>query len=132
MPNLKFPRDPRQCSESHFAVSCDSTFYRTSAVVTATPTEEETMSSTSQKRRNFVSEPMGNKHVTTLPGIGEALGEKLEGKGYDKASKLLGEFLVQKKDKTLFTETLQKNCGANRKQASDCYNALKDWSDSFL
>ncbi|KAG0443948.1 hypothetical protein HPB47_014354, partial [Ixodes persulcatus] len=44
MPNLKFPRDPRHCSESDFAVSCDSTFLtflRTSAVVTATPTEEE-------------------------------------------------------------------------------------------
>ncbi|KAG0424459.1 hypothetical protein HPB47_028323 [Ixodes persulcatus] len=92
----------------------------------------DTMSTTSQKRRNFVSEPMGNKHVSTLPGIGEALGERLERRGYDKASKLLGEFLVHNKDKTLFTETLQKNCGANRKQASDCYDALKDWSDAFL
>ena len=41
------------------------------------------MSSTSQKARNFVSEPMGEKFVTELPGIGPVLGERLKEKGYD-------------------------------------------------
>lgn len=44
------------------------------------------MSTTTQKHRNFVSEPMGDKGVTALPGIGEALGRNLERKGFDKVS----------------------------------------------
>jgi len=42
------------------------------------------MSSTSQKHRNFVAEPMGEKPVTDLAGIADVLGGKLKDLGYDK------------------------------------------------
>ncbi|KAH7972305.1 hypothetical protein HPB52_011064 [Rhipicephalus sanguineus] len=71
------------------------------------------MSSTSQKHRNFVSEPMGEKAVTDLAGIGEAY-------------VVLGQFLVLKKNKDIFVDWMKDICGANNKQATDCYQCLYD------
>lgn len=45
------------------------------------------MASTSQKHRNFIAEPMGEKPVTDLAGIGEVLGKRFESKGFDKVSR---------------------------------------------
>lgn len=42
------------------------------------------MSGTTQKYRNFVAEPMGEKPVTDLAGIGETLGGRLTEAGFDK------------------------------------------------
>ncbi|XP_041353109.1 barrier-to-autointegration factor A-like [Gigantopelta aegis] len=90
------------------------------------------MSSTSQKHRNFVAEPMGDKPVTELAGIGKVLGERLSDEGFDKAYVVLGQFLVLKKNEELFQDWLKEITGANAKQQRDCYTCLKEWSDAFL
>ncbi|KAG8563558.1 hypothetical protein GDO81_016129 [Engystomops pustulosus] len=90
------------------------------------------MSSTSQKHRDFVAEPMGEKPVTALAGIGEVLGERLENKGFDKAFIVLGQFLVLRKDEEMFRDWLKDTCGANAKQGRDCSSCLKEWCDAFL
>ncbi|XP_054262092.1 barrier-to-autointegration factor [Macrosteles quadrilineatus] len=90
------------------------------------------MSSTSQKHRNFVVEPMGDKAVTELAGIGEVLGKRLEGQGFDKAYVVLGQFLVLKKNKELFQDWMRDTCQANAKQSADCFQCLSDWCDEFL
>ena len=93
---------------------------------------EAKMSSTSQKHRNFVGEPMGEKVVTEIAGIGEVLGGRLSEKGYDLAYVVLGQFLVLKKNQELFRDWLNQTCKANAKQQNDCYQCLKEWCDAFL
>ncbi|TPP61507.1 Barrier-to-autointegration factor B [Fasciola gigantica] len=78
--------------------------------------------STSQKHRDFVTEPIGEKLVTDLPGIGEKLGERLEAKGFEKAYTVLGQFLLLRRDEELFKEWLKEACGANAKQAASVLN----------
>lgn len=117
------------------------------------------MSNTSQKHCNFVSEPMGEKPVTDLAGIGDVLGKRLEALGFDKVSvvekhnfgwwiilqfdsyiirtflqayTVLGQYLLLKKDEELFKMWLKDTVSANSKQSADCYRCLTDWCHEFL
>lgn len=90
------------------------------------------MSSTTQKHRNFVAEPMNDKPVTDLAGIGAVNGQKLISEGFDKAYVLLGQFLLLRKDKELFVDWLKDLIKCNSKQATDCWQCLGDWCAEFL
>ncbi|XP_022191178.1 barrier-to-autointegration factor [Nilaparvata lugens] len=90
------------------------------------------MSTTSQKHKNFVAEPMGEKPVTELAGIGEVLGKRMCDQGFDKAYVVLGQFLVLKKTPDLFVDWMKDICGANTKQANDCCQCLQEWCNEFL
>lgn len=81
----------------------------------------------SQKHRDFVAEPMGEKPMGSLVGIGEVMGKKLEERGFDKACIVLGQFLVFK------MKTSSGNGGRTRMvptpSIKDCFGCL--WSDAM-
>uniref|UniRef100_A0A4W3GM70 Barrier-to-autointegration factor-like protein n=1 Tax=Callorhinchus milii TaxID=7868 RepID=A0A4W3GM70_CALMI len=94
--------------------------------------EAETMTNTSQKHKNFVGEPMKEKSVKELAGIGIVLGGRLEEKGFLKAKDVLGQFLLLKQDRDSFKNWLHQVCFARNKQSEDCYRCLREWCDSFI
>lgn len=59
------------------------------------------MSSTSKKHKEFVAEPMGEKTVMALAGIGEVLGKRLEDQGFDKVVLFLHSLCIVTMEKIL-------------------------------
>mgnify|MGYP001065603019 FL=1 len=90
------------------------------------------MASTSVKHREFIGEPMGEKEVTAIAGIGPTYGAKLTEAGFDKAYVLFGQFLLLKKDEELFIEWLKEQAGVTKQHASSAYNCLKEWGEQFI
>ncbi|XP_010896520.2 barrier-to-autointegration factor B [Esox lucius] len=87
---------------------------------------------TSQKHRNFVSEPMGNRSVRDVPGIGSAQGRRLEEKGVARADQMLGQYLVSGRDQDRFQNYLKGASGANAKQQRDAYHGMKEWTENNM
>ncbi|XP_071370853.1 barrier-to-autointegration factor-like [Centroberyx affinis] len=90
------------------------------------------MSTTSQKHRDFVKEPIGDKAVTALPGIGDVVGGRLEKEGFDKAYMVLGQFLVLRKDPEKFSDWLKKTRGVDKVRARSCTKCLMEWCDANM
>lgn len=80
-----------------------------------------------KKHLKFVKEPIGEKTVFDLPGIGEVLGGRLEKKGFGLAKDLLDMYLQLNGDENEFLHWINKECGANQKQGGDCCRCLKEW-----
>uniref|UniRef100_A0A8D1L3F3 Barrier-to-autointegration factor n=1 Tax=Sus scrofa TaxID=9823 RepID=A0A8D1L3F3_PIG len=80
----------------------------------------------SQKHRDFVAEPMGEKPMGSLVGIGEVMGKKLEERGFDKACIVLGQFLVFKMKTS--SGNGGRTCMVPTPSIKDCFGCL--WSDN--
>ncbi|MES1905905.1 MAG: Barrier-to-autointegration factor, partial [Paramarteilia canceri] len=88
--------------------------------------------STSKKHMNFVSEPLGEKPICEVPGIGPVYGEKLTQGGFDKAYVLLGQYLLLKKDNQTFEEFLMDEYGISKRSAEMCSNGFASYSENNL
>ena len=80
-----------------------------------------------QAHADFVAEPIDDKAVTMLAGIGRALGNRLIQSGYHGARQVLGVFLMLQMDQVNFGAWLNATCGANAHRQRECYTCLRDW-----
>ncbi|XP_016989120.1 barrier-to-autointegration factor-like [Drosophila rhopaloa] len=90
------------------------------------------MTPVNEKLKNFISEPIRDKPVTKLPGIGVTLGSKLADAGFGSASSVLGQFLLFKMDREYFCDWMHEICQANNYQAEECWNCLIIWCYTYL
>ena len=86
---------------------------------------------TTKKYRWFVSEPIGDKPVDHLPGIGNVIKGHFAARGITKAYQVLGQFLVLDKNRVNFCEWLR-GFGMNRGQTGACCQCIKEWCDHFM
>lgn len=94
------------------------------------------MSSTTQKHRNFVSEPMTGKLTTDVSGIGPAFGGRLRNVGINTAIQIYQEFLNMERDRdrfvTWFLEVCEPNSnGRYTRHAHHCFESLEEWDNQF-
>ena len=82
-------------------------------------------SPTSTKHEEFIHEPMGDKPVADVPGIGPVIGRSLTEAGIKTAKQLYGHYLANPDG----FKDFMKSHGANEKQRSDAYNAMKGWDE---
>ena len=85
------------------------------------------------KHRAFVREPMRDKDIRQITGIGEKYGSILESKGFCKAYHLLGQYLLLSRDRTVFEAWLEAEVGMNNsKWRGDCSLCLEGWCEANL
>lgn len=87
---------------------------------------------TSQKHQGFVTEPMGNRSVRDVPGIGPAHGRTLEERGMPRADQFSGCYPKRFWDHGQFQDNLKNTTGANAKQQRDAYNGMREWTDNNM
>ena len=73
---------------------------------------------------------MGEKDVTELPGINDALGEKLREKRFGKAKDVLRQFGSHGRKRDKFLTWLSRMCGADASQGEACYTCLEAWCNA--
>ncbi|VDM51637.1 unnamed protein product [Angiostrongylus costaricensis] len=88
--------------------------------------------SPSSKLREFVNEPMRDKHVSSVAGIAHECSDTLVGLGFDKAYILFGQFLIYRKERSAFIEWLVATTGIGISNAIAAYDCLSEWSEKFL
>ncbi|XP_068931463.1 barrier-to-autointegration factor-like protein [Petaurus breviceps papuanus] len=86
----------------------------------------------STKLRTFLSEPIGEKCVAFVDGVGKDLAIRLIENGFDKAYVLLGQFLLMHKKEDDFQMWLMLAFGATHQEARKICVCLREWCTTYI
>ena len=84
------------------------------------------------KYRRFLSEPMGNKGASALPGITPVAECKLHELGCGTAVKVWGKFLTLQKNPELFQIWLHDVSRASTRAVRACRRCLEEYCDMYM
>ena len=84
------------------------------------------------KLKKFIFNPIYDKGVKRVPGIGKVYGDRLIAAGFHKAKSLLDKFLALEKNESSFKHWLKETCDANVRSQNECYFALNKWCKLHL
>ncbi|XP_031348182.1 barrier-to-autointegration factor-like [Photinus pyralis] len=87
--------------------------------------------STSVKHQNFVKEPMGNKPVNHLPGIGQVASARMNERNITQASQVYGKYLVESRNPVAFENWMKNDFNVDRNRARQCSNAVDSYYKQF-
>ena len=88
--------------------------------------------SSSKKCRQLVAEPIKDKGVEELPGVGAVAAKRLKNYHYPKAEKVLGIFLMMERNEVRFCRWLMSEGCLNSRDQKICYNALNKYCNNHL
>jgi hypothetical protein len=86
----------------------------------------------SLKYKYFVSEQMGDKEISVIPGICENSIFRLENLGFDYAYMLLGQFFVLYKNEEAFHEWLVSKTGMSKQSSKLSAKSMTSWCEAFM
>lgn len=91
------------------------------------------MTNTTQKFRRFVDEPMGEKDVSALPGIGNTFASVFKENGFNMAHQVLGQYLVFDKDENRFKDWLKATFrNMNARHMDSLYQSLREHCGNYV
>lgn len=89
-----------------------------------------TQEAPTKKHKKFVEEPLREKTVDSIPGIGRTAKAELERKGITTAKEVLGYFLIEKNEESFYRWLQQFD--ANKGNQKACYKALKEFCSTHI
>lgn len=91
-------------------------------------------SNTSKKYNDFTNEPIGNKLVTSIPGVGNETANKLEKLKFVYAKHLVGLFLSPEidSDESKMKFWFIDNAKMTARRSEEAANCLKNWVGSYV
>ncbi|KAI3380953.1 hypothetical protein SNEBB_002550 [Seison nebaliae] len=90
------------------------------------------MPTTTIKHERFRCEPMSDKGIEEIAGIGDVTAGQLRLRGYEKASQLLGRLLLFDRNEEDFIAWMKMNTKANEGMARRAFLCLQAWCDTYL
>ena len=90
------------------------------------------MSKESKKNQKLACEPLKDKKLVDLGGIGKMHAMDLKKRGFNDAAAVVGQFMAYNRNDDKFKEFIKRKGNANNGEAANCLQGVKGWCKNNL